>query len=172
MLAAAHKRLMDAGQKREADFFVASEGPDFQMAATNETGDRLLVTLLAFESRVIRQAVSALRDVSEFVTKSGGGASDAIDRLAEMGSDITEAFHGGLTSVYGGDSLRTLGSLVFLESARVLDSSLRATRPSAMLRIQVLKEKRSFLLKNYLNGERPDEAEIAVTQTLTSVAVP
>jgi hypothetical protein len=77
-----------------------------------------------------------------------------------------------LTSVYGGDSLRTLGSLVFLESARVLDSSLRATRPSAMLRIQVLKEKRSFLLKNYLNGERPDEAEIAVTQTLTSVAVP
>jgi hypothetical protein len=41
-----------------------------------------------------------------------------------------------------------------------------------MLRIQVLKEKRSFLLKNYLNGERPDQAEIAVTQTLTSVAVP
>jgi hypothetical protein len=111
-----------------------------------------------------------LRDVREFNESAESNPSKAIERLAEMGEDITAAFHGDLSTTFGEDLLRTLGSLIFLEAARALDPALRAMRPSAMLRISVLKENRSFALKDYIKGARPKQNEIALTQTLTSAA--
>ena len=167
MLELARKRLIDAGQQQEAGFFNASEGIDFQQSATSQMGDKLLSSLLMFEEGVIRHATEALSDASEFLASADNSPGEAIERLAQLGADITEAFHNRLSSIYGGDSLRTLGSLVFLEAARALDPALRATRPNAMLRITVLHEKRSFALPDYLKGERPKPEDIAVTQTLT-----
>jgi hypothetical protein len=119
---------------------------------------------------VVEQAAEALREVNQFVNIAAEAPGRAIERLAEMGAGITEAFHGRLSTIYGGHPLRTLGSLVFLEAARALDPLQQGARPNAMLRITVLKEQRQFVLEDYLKGARPGAEDIALVQTLTSLA--
>ena len=109
-----------------------------------------------------------LKDVAAFLEASPNQPLEAIERLAAFGADITDTFHRKLSSIYGADALRSLGGAVLLEAARVLDGSLSALRPRAMLSLTVLREQRRFQLPDFLAGKHPEEAEIALKQRLVS----
>jgi hypothetical protein len=168
-LASCRKRLLDAGQTKHAAFFEPGEAVDFQRAALSGTGEQLLSHLLTFESQVVHQAAETLTDIHDFLADEATAPSRAVERLAEMGADITEAFHGELSTVYGGDTVRSLGSAVFLEASCALDPALRTTRPNALLRLIVLKQPHSYAIADYLKGIAPPPDQIAVAQTLASI---
>jgi hypothetical protein len=94
----------------------------------------------------------------------------AIQRFAEFGADLTSTFHDKISSVYGDDALRTLGSLVLLEASAALDPAFRNAPPDAMLSIQVLKEGSPFPLSDFLKGQAPPPGEVAVAQTLVNAS--
>jgi hypothetical protein len=173
-LSAAHDRLLASdqeGDRKRAKFFTADQVGKFQqMALAEDLGENLLRSLLFVESGIVNGAAEALKDVNEFMAEALKSPQKAIERLAEFGADITEAFHRNLSSVYGGESLRALGPAVFLEAARVLDASISNLRPNAMLGMTVLKEQRKFKLNDFLADKAPEEVDVALKQRLVSIA--
>ncbi len=171
-LVAAAERLRESDRQRgRAKFFGADQAGSFQhMALARDAGDDLLGTLLFVEAEVVQGVAKALKDVSEFMEAAPDQPQRAVERLTEFGDEVTETFHRKLASVYGGDSLRALGPMVFLEAARVLDHSLASMQPSAMLSLTVLNEKREFKLANFLAGEIPQDKDVVLRQRLVSPA--
>lgn len=168
-LASARLRLQEAGEHKEASFFVPSEAGDFLALAADGAGSSLFRTLVQFEAELVRKAAEALNDLKGLTQAQDAKASDAIAKLAEFGADITTAFNEKLDSVYADKSaLRALGQVVFLEASRALDRSLAATKPIAMLTMIVLKETRTFQLDTFLTGAQPDQADVAVAQRLVT----
>ncbi len=165
---AAKARLLEAGDKGNADFFVPSETGDFQRLASGDTGDILLRGLCFFEAELVGKAAEALDNARDAVGQSAISPEKAIESLAEFGSNITRAFHEKVNSVYGKDSLRSLGQMVFLEASRSLDPMLRNTIPSAMLSLTVLKEESTFPIASFLDGTYPGEKEVATGQQLVT----
>jgi len=164
------RRLEEAGLHSQAADFDADRVRAFQQTALTSDGDLFLSGLCTFESRIVNKAAESLRDVAEFMKTAGKAPTKAIACLAEFAADITTAFNklSGET-VFGKASLRSLGSLIFLEASRVLAPGL-AAHPRAMLTITVLNEQRKFKIDSFLAGEMPPPEEIAVAQRLVSVA--
>src|SRR5438034_5213623 len=173
-LTAARDRLLACDkeeQRKRAQFFTADQAGKFQrMGLTEDPGEQLLGSLLFVEADLVKGAAAVLKDVAAFLEASPNQPLEAIERLAAFGADITDTFHRKLSSIYGGDALRSLGGAVLLEAARVLDGSLSALRPRAMLSLTVLREQRRFQLPDFLGGKHPEEAEIALKQRLVSTA--
>lgn len=101
-------------------------------------------SLLFFEAQVIREAVSAGVKLAEFVQAAAHQPSEAIRTLTEFGANITQAFHGKLRSIYGGNALRPLGAMIFLEAASIIDPAQIALTPQALLQLSVLRESEAF----------------------------
>ncbi|MBK5292742.1 MAG: hypothetical protein JJE04_13825 [Acidobacteriia bacterium] len=167
-LLAAQARLLEVGDSGNADFFVPSETADFQLLASGDTGDILLNGLCFFEAELVGKASDALDDARDAMSQAAAAPEKAIEALAEFGSNITRAFHEKVSSVYGKDSLRSLGQMVFLEASRSLDPLLCNVTPSAMLSLTVLKEESSFPIASFLDGNFPPEAEVATGQQLVA----
>ena len=164
------RRLEEAGLHGQAADFGADRVRAFQQASLTSDGDTFLGSLCVFESRIVNKAAESLRDVADFMKTAGTAPTKAIASLAEFAADITTAFNklSGET-VFGKASLRSLGSLIFLEASRVLSPDL-AARPKAMLNITVLNEQRKFRLGDFLAGEIPPAEDVAMAQRLVSIA--
>lgn len=169
-LLAARDRLLEAGDKRTAAFFDADPAPSFQNMTFSGIGETLLHSLLFTEAEVVQGAASALADMQKMTSAAAATPTKAIRRFADFGADLTSTFHDKISSVYGDDSLRTLGSLVLLEASAALDPAFRNAPPDAMLSIQVLKEGSPFPLSDFLKGLAPPSAEVAVAQTLVNAS--
>lgn len=167
-LALWRKSLLDAGETDTARMFEPGEVADFQALALTGMGDTLLGSLLAFEALAVHKAEEALKDIASFLESAQKSPSRAIERLAEAGGDLTDAFHGNLSSVYGGDAIRALGSLVFLEATCALDPALRARPAAALLRILVVRPDSGYALTDFLKGVEPPPEAIALAQTLAT----
>ncbi len=168
-LASARLRLLEAGETHEASFFEPSEGRDFLALTADGGGAALFRGLVLFEAEVVDRACRAIEDLKDLTRVQEEKPSEAIERLALFGSDITTAFHQKLDSVYADKSaLRALGQMVFLDASRALDPALAASRPTGMLTMTVLKETRSFDLASFLNGAEPPPEEVAVSQRLVT----
>jgi hypothetical protein len=165
----ARKRLLEAGLANQAGNFIPEAAADFEEMAITGAGDVLFGNLLRFEAVLVEQAAKALRDVQGFLSGAASQPVRALECLAHFGGEITGAFHRNVRSDYGGEALRPLGSLVFLEASCALDPALRDAVPNALLRISVLKEPCRFVLTDYLQGKEPAPADIALSQTLAAV---
>ncbi|MFN0119816.1 MAG: hypothetical protein ACKV2V_04875 [Blastocatellia bacterium] len=96
---------------------------------------------------------------------------EAVAALAEFGASLTNTFNqkAGAT-IYGGKTMRALGSMLFLEVARILDPELtdRIT-PTAMLDLVVLKDQPAFDMDKFLDGVQPPSSGIVLQQRIVSL---
>ena len=175
LLVAAQERLVQAGLDR-ADDFDPQGAANFQsMAIVDETSTNFsrLSSLLSTESALVRGAAKALDDIQQAVAAAGGDPSkmdpaEAIVALANAGAALTNTFNAGVSSIYGGDSLRALSSTFLVEATNVLAAGATET-PKAMLNLIVLRESTTFNMSDFLTGSLPPTTEIALSQSLVSV---
>jgi hypothetical protein len=167
-LVQAHDRLLAAGRDRDASFFREAETGDFLSIAGKSEGETNLKSLLLCEAEIVNGAAEALRNIANFLRKTDNKPQDAIKHMAEFGVAVTTTFNNKVRSIYGGQAIRPLGSMIFLEASCALDSALRNARPNAMLSLTVLKEQRQFLIRDFLKNQTPAREDIALEQRLVS----
>jgi hypothetical protein len=168
-LASARDRLIAAGDSHNASFFGPDQAGNFQQMAAGTDGDVFLQSLLFTESQMVRGAAAALKDVKSALPALATAPSLAIRRLASFGADLTETFNKNLTLYSRQETMRTLNSLLLVESSRALNPGMLAVTPAAMLSLSVLTKGHTFQLSDYLTGNLPSKAEVAVGQTLTNL---
>jgi hypothetical protein len=109
--------------------------------------------------------------MQKFLASASSTPSKAVVRLAEFAADITTAFNQliGKSDFADLKSFRAVAQVVFAEASRALASDVVAP-PRAMLTLEILNPagSRKFQLSNFLAGELPASADIAVAQRLVS----
>ncbi len=164
-------RLEEAGLQKVLQFYQDKQASHIVASATDAFGDVLLESLLTFESSVVFKANDALKDMQKFLAAASSEPSQAVARLAGFAADITSAFNQliGKSAFADLSSFRAVAQVVFAEASRALSSSLVAL-PRAMLTLHVLNPapSRKFQLPDFLKGELPESADVAVAQRLVS----
>jgi len=129
---------------------------------------RNLVNVFIMEALVIHAAERAARQLAVFQSAAGDDPETAVEALTRFSADLADAFSRELWSVYGKSALRPLGTLVFLEAARVFSESLPA--PDALLDVTILKPGvQPFPPAGFPDHAAPLAEQIAVRQMVTSV---
>jgi len=93
-----------------------------------------------------------------------------LKRFADFGAEFTQAFHDRLSSIYGGDSLRALSSMLLLEASRAIAPEIAVGDPKTMMSILTLNDGHGFQLADFLAGEMPPRDQVALVQTLVNTA--
>jgi hypothetical protein len=164
----ARARLIEAGDKHDASFFTPQQAGSFQKMTLDGIGDNNLHSLLFAETEIISGAIDALKDVNAMLDAVATAPTKAIERFADFGADLTNAFNHRLDSIYRNDALRTFSSMLLMEASRVIgpDSS---TPPTAMLNILTFTNGHMFDLNDFVGGVMPPKDQVAVAQTLVSL---
>lgn len=167
-----HERLLDAGENGPAKFFEPTPGnvEALMTAVESDAGPAKLDSLLRFEAQMVTRAASALDQIAKFQSNAGTMPAKSIATLADFGADLTDTFNKRLTPLYGGDSARVLGSMLFLEATRALNPDLAHTLPTALFAVSVLKPASGFDVGSFAAGAAPTPAEIALSDRLLSAA--
>jgi hypothetical protein len=161
--------LLAYGMGGTAGFFTPNRAQVLQSEAMQGTNDVLLRSLLFVEADVVRGASRAALKLAEFVSSAGSKPSDAIEALAEFGAEITQTFNNNIRSLFGGDRIRPLGTMAFIEAASALDPTLGAVEPVAVMDLMVVKEQSQFQLPTFLTGESPNANDIVIQQRFVNV---
>jgi hypothetical protein len=162
--------LVAYGMGGTAAFFTPERAEVLQQEALQGTNDALLRSLLFVEADIVRGAYkAALKLATEFVPNAGSKPSEAIEALSEFGAAITETFNNNLKSLFGGDRIRPLGTMAFIEAAAALDPTLGVVEPVATMDLMVVKQQSQFQLPRFLEGETPDNNDIVIRQRLVNV---
>ena len=154
------------GMGGTADFFKPDQAPRLQKDALEGMNDVLLKNLLTVEASVVRGARDAGVALARFLQEAGTRPSDAVATLSDFGSKITETFNSKIKSDFGGEAIRPLGSMAFLEAASVFDPA--AAPPKAILDLIVMKQQSKFNLPDFLTGTEPPKGEVILQQRLLS----
>jgi hypothetical protein len=162
------KQLREAGRAGDADFFDPAGADRFVRDAVQPDGDKRLRSLLFTESRLVRGATGALKDLVGLASSATKGPAQAIRKLCSFAADLTDTFNDQLSSDYLGISGRAVGPMLLVECSAALGST--ADDLLAMLALCVLRRGHTFDLKTFLEGRTPASGEIALTQTLASPA--
>jgi hypothetical protein len=176
LLIAAQERLIQAGLAKRARDFDPNGVASFQsMAIVDETftNSSRLSSLLSTESALVNGAASALQEIQQAVGSTNGAPSKidpakVIEVLAAAGATLTSTFNANVSSIYGGDSLRSLSSLLLLEATKVLATESIGA-PKSLLSLIVLNENSTFETDDFLSGTIPPKTEIALSQSLVTV---
>lgn len=169
-LQSAQARLREAGDDHEASFFTPQQSETFQRMTLDDMGDTLFNSLLFTEAEIIRGATAALRDINGMLDLVATTPTKAIARFADFGADLTDAFNKKLSSVYGGDALRTLSSMILVEASRAIAPDLGSQAPRAMLNIMTLQNGHQFQLSDFVAGLMPPRDQVAIAQTLVNLS--
>ncbi|MEP7269947.1 MAG: hypothetical protein ABI882_00500 [Acidobacteriota bacterium] len=154
-----------------ASFYApASVGDMVNSVVRDPAGRALLNSLLMVEVEIIKGARDAGTTLAKFLAEAESKPSEAVKVLAEFGEKLTETFNKGIDSVYQGDALRPLGTMVFLEAARALAPVPVDAKVSARLDLVVLKEGSQFPLGQFLSGKVPEAREVARRERLVNLA--
>jgi hypothetical protein len=165
-LAMIHAQLVESASAN-ISFFEPSAAPNFAKLAMNETGDLLLQRLLYAESRLVRAAAEALQESSTAIGAAGSALpTRAIKAFASFASEVTEAFHKNISSIYTGISDRVVGPMLLVHASSVLGSS--PINPDGLLMLYALKPSHKFELGTFIDGINPPQEDIALVQTLVS----
>lgn len=157
------------GMGATAKFYKPDRAALLQSEAIAGTNDALLKSLLIVEACIIRGAREAGLSIARFIQDAEGRPTDAIAALSNFGSIATETFNDKIRSVYGGEAVQPLGTLVFQEAASTFGSTLVPVR--ALLDLIVVKPGATFNLPDFLNGESPSKEEILIEQRFTNWSV-
>ena len=124
------------------------------------------LTLVRTEAYLIKAICGACLRMHKFL--SADKLDEAIEELSKAGAALTEAFNNKVgNTIYDGAGMRPLGTLLFLEVARVLDPKLaKKIRPVAMMELMVLKKDSTFKVADFLRDKRPESSELALAQRM------
>lgn len=162
MLHAISRRLSVAGMRRDSDFYAPTDGVINSMLSSVCDDPRLL-GLLQAESQMVSGARAAGLAMAKF--RNARDPQAAIRAFAAWGADVTRTFN-GVCSVYGGNALRPLGTMMFATASASLGGP--AFAPAALLRVAVLNPGITFDDSQFLQGTWPDQEELAIQQAIAS----
>ena len=165
-----------------AQFYQLSELDKIRQGAlTHPMGKALLHSLLFVEAEVVKGAYDAGRKLAKFLEQVNDRpfdtikSSEAVAALTDFGSKLTNTFNKRIDSVYQGDALRPLGTMVFLEAAQALNpqqadgSSASHAGFNAMLDLIVLTAQPQFQLGDFLKHQTPDAKDIVIEERLVNL---
>ncbi len=164
------------GFRGQAKFYASEERGEITKSALGGVGARLLEnSLLGSEARVVRGAVKAGREISEFVQLGGEDPEKALEALASFGARLTSTFNDSMSDLFDPDHnkelLKNLGLVVFLEASRALDPALAGSRPAAILDVRVLQDGQTFPPAGYLDtGVLPPDLDVPLAQRVVGAA--
>ncbi|MEW6210754.1 MAG: hypothetical protein AB1631_20485 [Acidobacteriota bacterium] len=169
-LARVNELLLAYGMTGTAGFFAPARAELLQNEALQGANDGLLRSLLFVEADIIRGAhKAALKLANEFAPVAGSKPSEAVEALSEFGAEITETFNNNIRSLFGGDRIRPLGTMAFIEAAAALDPTLSLVEPVATMDLIVVKEQSQFQLPGFLEGETPGNSDIVIQQRFVNL---
>jgi hypothetical protein len=125
--------------------------------------------LMRTESEIVTGIHHAALDYRKFLDTNN--LEVAIQTLAEFGAKLTSTFNYKVgNSNYAADTLRPLGSLLFIEVCKLFDPALVNTVTSAaVFELLVLKDQSTFVMDNFLKGTRPEDSDLALQQRIVNV---
>lgn len=165
-MAGIHKTLEDHRNKFAGDYNptdTAAVGKLLQLAA----GSRHFDSLLMSERESIEGAIRAGLQMAEFVASANNDPEAALESMAEFGESLTRTFNSKLSNLFVKNSLRELGTVVFLEASRAFDPELANARTRARLAVTLLRSSApDKILTDFVAGKEPDVSMIAIQQPI------
>ncbi len=109
--------------------------------------------------------------MNAFRTAQSAEPEKAVKELAKFGAALTSTFNGKIGDIFGGDVLRPLGTMLFVEAAAALSAkpSIQNATPDAVLSVTVVRDESSYKLLDFLTGSLPPPDEVVATERLTNV---
>lgn len=166
LLRAAEPILQDTGdageyKPKEAGRILASVRP----------GDPRMKGLLFVEFEIIRHAFQAGLKMAQFKRKNAQ-PGEAVVALAEFGARLTTAFNQDVVNLYVGDSVRAIGTALFLAATQAIAPPQHASAlsgTSALLTIEFMQPGLPFDAQAALNGARLPAGQAAVSECVVEV---
>ena len=131
-----------------------------RLGLTGLTNLPRIEVLLRAERRIVHHAAKSARAFSAFLVAAGDRPSVAVEKLAQAGVTLTEAFNKEVHALYGGGEVRAYGPWLFAQAARALGGA-PPVRPSAKLYLAVLKSSSTFPLPDFLADKTPPPTDLA-----------
>ena len=153
MLPAVYQRLQSAGVKGAAAMFAPGDATVRRIRDAVAHRDDLLRSLLYTEAEIVDGALQAGLSMARFRAKQGADVKQATRSLAAFGATISDTFNKRVSSVYGGDAVRPLGTLLFATAAQALSGNY--AEPSAVFRFVLLRPDAQFTPQDFLQGNEP-----------------
>jgi hypothetical protein len=157
------KRLAASGMSSDASRYAPEDGLIDEIRRSVLDDPRLL-GLLQSESQMLQGARSAGLAMARFRSRLSDPQA-AVRAFSAWGADVTRTFNSA-SSVYGGNALRPLGTMMFVVASASLGG--RTFSPSALLRVGVLKPGTTFDDAQFLQGTWPDPEIMALQQSIVS----
>ncbi len=154
ILPAIYQRLQACGKNKTARFYEPGESSVQRVLGQALSKDQLLKSLLYVEAEVVSGALKAGMAIARFRKMQDEDVRMAVRALGEWGSKVTETFNKRVTSVYGGEAIRPLGTMILATAANVLSGI--PVKPAALLRVIVLQQESTFPPADFLRGVSPD----------------
>jgi hypothetical protein len=128
--------------------------------------------LVYTEAQLVRGARDAAVALAQITNSSSQNPAAAVTSLESFGGKVTDVFNANLSSVYGTDALRALGTMLFAEAARSLNPNLASQTPAALFSLTVLKpDAQPFPPAGYLDtGAPPQQKDVVVRQLIANLA--
>lgn len=151
----------------DAQFFRPDDAA--RILGNIDANSPLLHSLLFSEAEVINHAFEGGVKIGQFM-KANATPTEAVAALAEFGSKLTEAFNSDVSTLLG-PGLRALGTRVFLDAARSVDSAGGADlqETNAMLNIEFLKANAKFDAAALIAAGHVDPAQLALADRVVSL---
>lgn len=160
-------------QNLKQEYDPSRAGQILLNVARRNPGRQQLRQLVLVENAIIEGACKAGARMHKFQQAKQSEPSKAIAELAKFGSQLTETFNkeigGTFGSAGGRNVLRPLGTMLFVEAARVLNGDTTRSKPDAVLGLTVYRDQSEFKLSDFQKGELPVENDIVARERLVSV---
>jgi hypothetical protein len=168
VLPAIYQRLQASGLGKTARFYEPGELTVQRILKGAQSKDELLKSLLLVEAEVVCGALDAGLAIAEFRRKQDQDIKIAVRALGKWGAKVVGTFNQRVRSVYGGDAVRPLGTMIMATAANSLAGNLQ--KPSALLRVIILRPDSTFPPADFLRGTSPDPDEaILIQQSIVEV---
>ncbi|HWG50997.1 MAG TPA: hypothetical protein VN669_14955 [Candidatus Acidoferrales bacterium] len=168
MLPPIYVRLQDSGLAGVAKSYKPGEDTvrSILASANSAFGQNNLLHLLQVEAEVVQGCLSAGQSMAQFMASSSTDIKAATRALQKFGSSLADTFNNHITSIYGGQALRPLGTAVYLIAAQTFLQS--PIQPSALFELIILKQGSRFALPDFVNGQRPPRQDVRLDQPITN----
>jgi hypothetical protein len=95
----------------------------------------------------------------------------ATEQLTKFGAALTDAFNNKVgNTIYAGNTVRPLGSLLFIEVSKIFDPALaNKVQPLAMLELLIMQKQSTFAMSDFLRGITPKASDLALQQRIVNV---
>lgn len=173
-----HSQLVEAGSSNAGFFDPSAMTAKFIELAIDSSGDVRLQSLLYTESEMIGLkpsllyhgggATKALADINGALSDAATAPTMAINLLADFVAQLTDTFNQKVSSVYDGMPDRVVGPMLLVEASAALGSP--GVPPAALMALYALKPGHAFNLGDFVSGTNPPKGDVALTQTLVSLA--